>query len=68
VAKLPKGLYQRGSIFWTKVYQHGRPLYQGTGTSNLTEAKRIRSIQGQSSTRPRPETTPAILTTVATFA
>ena len=45
MAKLPKGLYQRGSIFWTKVYQHGRPIYQSTGTSNLTEAKRILDVR-----------------------
>jgi hypothetical protein len=38
MAKLPKGLYQRGSIFWTKVYQHGQPIYQSTSTSNVTEA------------------------------
>jgi len=43
--KLPKGLYPRGSIFWTKVYQHGRPIYQSTGTSNLTEAKRILDVR-----------------------
>ena len=45
MAKLPKGLYQRGSIFWTKVYQHGQPIYQSTGTSNLTEAKRILDVR-----------------------
>ena len=45
MANLPKGLYQRGSIFWTKVYQHGRPIYQSTGTSNLTEAKRILDVR-----------------------
>ena len=45
MAKLPKGLYQRGSIFWTKVYQHGRPIYQSTSTSNLTEAKRILDVR-----------------------
>jgi integrase len=45
MARLPKGLYQRGSIFWTKVYQHGRPIYQSTGTSNLTEAKRILDVR-----------------------
>ena len=45
MAKLPKGLYQRGSIFWTKVYQHGRPIYQSTGTSNVTEAKRILDVR-----------------------
>jgi len=45
MAKLPKGLYQRGNIFWTKVYQHGRPIYQSTGTSNLTEAKRILDVR-----------------------
>jgi hypothetical protein len=46
VAKLPKGLYQRGSIFWTKVYQHGRPIYQSTGTSNLTEASGLGREEG----------------------
>jgi hypothetical protein len=45
MAKLPKGLYQRGSTFWTKVYQHGRPIYQSTSTSNLTEAKRILDVR-----------------------
>jgi integrase len=45
MANLPKGLYQRGNIFWTKVYQHGRPIYQSTGTSNLTEAKRILDVR-----------------------
>jgi len=31
--------------FWTKVYQHGRPIYQSTGTSNVTEAKRILDVR-----------------------
>src|SRR4029453_676482 len=45
VAKLPKGLYQRGSIFWTKVYQHGKAIYESTRTDNLTKAKAILDVR-----------------------
>lgn len=45
MAKLPKGLYQRGNIYWTKVYQNGKPIYDSTHASNLTEAKRILDVR-----------------------
>jgi integrase len=51
VAKFPKGLYLRGNVFWTKVYQHGRPIYQSTGTGNLTEAKGILDVRRGSAKR-----------------
>jgi integrase len=34
-------LFQRGAIWWLKVHQNGRPIYESTGTSEYPAARKI---------------------------
>lgn len=40
-----KGLYIRGSVYWTKLSVDGKPVYRSTETSDLATAKQILDVR-----------------------
>ena len=43
--KYPPGIYRRGNIFWIRYSRAGRKYWESTGSTKVTDAKRLLELR-----------------------